>query len=136
MLCSKILVAYDHSDLAQRALEKALEIAKMDQTIEIQIVHVIKVPDVNSATLMEAIYLEGKNVITKVEISLPKLPNHFQTFLLEGKSPALVILNHAQKHNCDLIVMGSRGLSGIKEFLGSVSHTVVHSSHIPILIVK
>ena len=37
----------------------------------------------------------------------------------------------------DLIVMGSRGMSRIKEaFLGSVANTVVHKSKVPVLIVK
>jgi len=36
-----------------------------------------------------------------------------------------------------LIVMGSRGLSGIKSFLlGSISDRVVHHAHCPVLIVR
>jgi len=35
------------------------------------------------------------------------------------------------------VVMGSRGLSGLKEiFLGSVSHHVVQKSSCPVMIVK
>lgn len=49
MLYSKILVAYDDSELAQRALEKAIEIGKIDSTIEIQVVHVIKIPEIGNA---------------------------------------------------------------------------------------
>jgi nucleotide-binding universal stress UspA family protein len=59
-----------------------------------------------------------------------------EAVLLKGISPAYVILNHAREHGCDLIIMGSRGLTGIKEFLGSVSHTVVQNSQVPVLIVK
>ncbi|WP_222427818.1 universal stress protein [Sporomusa sp. KB1] len=44
--------------------------------------------------------------------------------MLEG-SPAHIILKHAQEHNCDLIIMRCRGLTGIKEFMGSVSHRAV-----------
>jgi nucleotide-binding universal stress UspA family protein len=37
----------------------------------------------------------------------------------------------------DLIVIGSRGLGGVKEaFLGSVSNHVMHKSLMPVLIVK
>ena len=37
----------------------------------------------------------------------------------------------------DLIVMGSRGMSRVKEaFLGSVANIVVHKSKVPVLIVK
>jgi nucleotide-binding universal stress UspA family protein len=142
MLCSKVLVAYDDSDLAKRSLEKALEIAKTNPVIEIQVVHVIKIPAIartemdNFQALEDAIYQEGKDIIAKVELALSKLPNHSKAYLLVGISPAYVILDHVKEYNCDLIIMGSRGLSGIKELLGSVSHTVVHHSQIPVLIIK
>ncbi|WP_269085328.1 universal stress protein [Peribacillus muralis] len=46
------------------------------------------------------------------------------------------LLEHVNTHNCDLIIMGSRGLSGFKEFLGSVSHYIVQHSPVPVLLVK
>ncbi|MFR5195727.1 MAG: universal stress protein [Eggerthella lenta] len=32
--------------------------------------------------------------------------------------------------------MGNRGLSGLKEYMGSVSHKLLHASPIPVLIAK
>lgn len=56
--------------------------------------------------------------------------------LLQG-SPAEIILNYAKEQGADVIVIGSRGLGGIREFvLGSVSHNVVQSARIPVLVVK
>ncbi len=56
--------------------------------------------------------------------------------LLVGK-PGDVILYEAANGDFDLIVIGNRGLSGLKEFvLGSVSHQVVDESKIPVLVVK
>lgn len=50
---------------------------------------------------------------------------------------ATEILNFSQKHKYDIIIIGSRGLGSVKEvFLGSTSHTVVHKSKIPVLIIK
>ncbi|MHB8602469.1 MAG: universal stress protein [Nitrosotalea sp.] len=47
------------------------------------------------------------------------------------------IVNFAAKNKFDIIVIGARGLGSVKEaFLGSVSHTVVQKSKIPVLIVK
>jgi nucleotide-binding universal stress UspA family protein len=41
------------------------------------------------------------------------------------------------KEKFDMIVMGSRGRSSTKEvFFGSVSNYVIHTSKIPVLIVK
>jgi nucleotide-binding universal stress UspA family protein len=51
--------------------------------------------------------------------------------------PAAEILRVAEESGCDLIVLGSRGLSNVKAFLlGSVSDRVAHHAHCPVLIVK
>ena len=47
------------------------------------------------------------------------------------------IVETAKLESCDLIVMGSRGLGGIKEFfLGSVSDRVADEAPCPVLIIK
>ena len=52
-------------------------------------------------------------------------------------SPPVEIMRVAEAEGCDLIVLGSRGLSDIKAFLiGSVSDRVAHHAHCPVLIVK
>ncbi|MDQ5869490.1 MAG: universal stress protein [Thermoproteota archaeon] len=47
------------------------------------------------------------------------------------------IVEYAEKNSADLIVMGTRGLSGLKKMmLGSVASGVVICSSCPVLIVK
>ena len=47
------------------------------------------------------------------------------------------IVNYANTKKFDIIVIGSRGMSSLKEtFLGSTSNFVLHKSKIPVLIVK
>jgi len=47
------------------------------------------------------------------------------------------IVRYADAENCDLIVMGSRGLGGFERLLvGSVSNYVAHHAHCPVLIVR
>lgn len=140
---SKVLVAYDGSESSKKALDKAVELGKWNEQIEIQVLHVVNFPDfttayegINIVELREASVERGNSVIQETGEVLSGGPNKFQTFVVEGY-PAQMILNHANKNNCDLIVMGSRGLSGLKElFLGSVSHHVVQRSPVPVLIVK
>jgi len=51
--------------------------------------------------------------------------------------PAHVICETAEKKGYDLILIGSRGLSGMKKvFLGSVSHAVIQEAQASVLVVK
>jgi len=63
-----------------------------------------------------------------------KIPIQYEW--LEG-DPVNQLCNFASTHEADLIVIGSRGHSGIKKFvIGSVSEKVAKGSDIPVLIVK
>jgi nucleotide-binding universal stress UspA family protein len=56
--------------------------------------------------------------------------------LLEGPL-AEAILNVAAVRDCDLIIMGARGLSDLQGLLvGSVSHKVIQHAHCPVLVVR
>ena len=46
------------------------------------------------------------------------------------------IIKLIEKGGYDLMVIGSRGLSGIKAYLGSVSHKVLNGSKVSVLIAK
>ncbi|HEU4605873.1 MAG TPA: universal stress protein, partial [Nitrososphaera sp.] len=55
----------------------------------------------------------------------------------KGGAIADEILKAAESSRADLIVIGSRGLTGFKEMvLGSVSDAVVHRAKVPVLAVK
>ncbi len=55
----------------------------------------------------------------------------------EVGQPAAEIIRLAEVEGCDLIVLGSRGASGLTLFLlGSTCDRVVHHAHCPVLIVK
>jgi universal stress protein A len=56
--------------------------------------------------------------------------------MMEGE-PASAIVRFAAERGCDLIVMGTRGSSGIRRWLeGSVTEQVVRGSPCPVLVVK
>ncbi|GGJ91242.1 universal stress protein YxiE [Lentibacillus kapialis] len=141
MLCSKILVAYDGSDLSERSLEKAIEIAQMNAAIEMDILYTVDIPRtpyiVEDAfnSMQASMHQHGDDILAEAKAKLSSIENTFRFFKTEGQA-SQVILEHAEQHGCDLIVMGSRGLSGVKELLGSVSHHVVQYSSIPVFIVK
>ena len=59
-----------------------------------------------------------------------------ETVVREGY-PATVILEEAEQREADLIVIGTRGLSGLKHLLlGSIAERVVQKAHCPVLTVK
>lgn len=142
MLFKKILVAYDGSDLSKKALAQAMKLAKTDPETELEIVHVMEIP-VNYNLRMpifgeveEAVRKESQALLDDVEGTLKEIPNKSDVILLRGGSPSYEILNCIKNGDYDLIVIGSRGLSGVSEFLGSVSHTVVQKSPVPVLVFK
>ncbi len=142
MRFSNILVAYDGSDLGEKALDSAIKLAESDGLARIHVIHVVSpltysYEYLNADEINEGIRSHGHEILGNAENKLSKSKNdQFKTCLLEGR-PSDRILEYAQDYHCNLIVMGSRGLGSIKEFfLGSVSHDIVQRSSIPVFIVK
>lgn len=139
---TKVLAAFDGSNLSQKALKKAVELAK-EHGSELCIIHVYQLPAliVGEAYVTAPPQIES-DTINKAELVLQQahalaavIPN--VSCVLKYGRPAEAILEYADSTGADLIVLGSRGLSGIKEFmLGSVSHSVVQHSKVPVLVVK
>jgi nucleotide-binding universal stress UspA family protein len=51
--------------------------------------------------------------------------------------PAAVLVDMAERHGCDAIVLGARGLGVVRAALmGSVSTGVLHASRLPVTVVK
>lgn len=143
MLFSNVLVAYDGSETARLALDQGFRLAGQDPSMKLEVVHIYNPSNyvVGEAYVMAPVAVQNEfyNTAELVVDDIKKLaggrPN-INVTLLEGP-PAQSILEFAEEHNCDLIMIGSRGLSGIKEFfLGSISHQVVQQSKIPVLVVK
>ena len=57
--------------------------------------------------------------------------------ILASGDPASEIAQAAARENCDLIAMSTHGHKFIGDMIhGSVAHTVRHSSHVPVLLVR
>ena len=79
---------------------------------------------------------EEKVVEQRVEPIFKRLAVPYQVLQKWGH-PVGCILEVAEEENIDLIVLGSRGLRGVKEFLlGSVSSGVLHHATCSVLIVR
>ena len=63
----------------------------------------------------------------------------FESEVIEDVVPRIggVIVSYGEKKNVDLIIVGTRGMSGFKKVLiGSVASAVLHYAHCPVMIVK
>jgi nucleotide-binding universal stress UspA family protein len=140
-LFSRVLVAVDSSDYAMKAFEYAIQLARAVNA-KVFVVHVVQNPAMTNALvsvseLKASFKKQGMKLLTSLSsISEAKFGMTVETILEEGDPPK-VILDTAKKFNANMIVIGSRGLSQIKElFLGSVSHNVTKHADIPVLVVK
>lgn len=86
--------------------------------------------------LLEVRGREGVKLLEQTRKALSSPGLTIQERLVSG-NPAAEILKTARYLDADLIVMGSRGTTGIKRiFLGSVSNKVAHSAGCPVAIMR
>lgn len=144
----KILVAIDGSEPSKHAINHASELA-LKLGAELMILTVIPPTssllypieeevtinlDEYDKAMKEAHLRVLIDAETKTKQNYPHLK--VTTKLAEGHVSSTIV-EQAKNENVDLIVMGSRGLSGITSWvLGSTSKHVVDTCNCPILIVK
>ncbi|MEB1805858.1 MAG: universal stress protein [Bacillaceae bacterium] len=141
MNTSTLLVAYDGSETSKKALLKAKEIAEQNNETTLLVATVWDLPNAsyeahNYQYMTEIYQKEAEEKIKEAEELIQDLPNEKQTFILKGHA-ANTIIEFAEKKEVDLIVLGNRGLGGIKRFfLGSVSFHVVQKAPCDVFVVK
>lgn len=132
---TKILVGYDGSPHAKRALEVALDLAKR-YNAEITAVSVTHVSNFEANDALG----EAKKLFTRLlqeaQERAARESVAIRVRIVSGYPPdTLVHLAEAEKY--ELIVVGARSLSGIKRYLKvSVSEATVRHSPCPVLVVK
>ncbi|WP_338357589.1 universal stress protein [Yeosuana marina] len=138
----KIIVPIDFSKHSEYALKAAASLARKNNA-EIIVLNMLEMSEImltstgsdqkertmffyklaeqQLSTFLNKEYLEN--------IKITPIIKHFKVFS--------EVNDVAAKHNADLIVMGSHGANGVKEFvLGSNTERVVRYSNIPVLVVK
>ena len=137
---SKILVPLDGSENSVRGLETAITLARnCDATITG--IHSIYAPPHSEfkgvSSVEEAYNVHMKKFIDEAKTLATKNGIVFTSKVVRGEIGYNIIKMAHGKSKFDMIVMGSRGRSNTKEiFFGSVSNYVIHTSKIPVVIVK
>lgn len=142
MAIEKVLVAYDETDGAKKALDIAADLASKDPAMRIDVAYVVPIPLLdqqrvsNFKEILDMMIADGKDVLNEAIETCGDVAEHVDPIIITGTNPATELVKLANENDYDLIVIGSRGLTGIKEYIGSVSHKVLSAVTIPVLVAK
>jgi nucleotide-binding universal stress UspA family protein len=141
----RIIVPLDGSDSSFRAAKYAVKIAKMANA-EIIFMHAVVNPpygESRGAGIMitayiqeakqaaEMWYMNAGNMASKEGVKF------MVETILDVASAADSIVNYAESKNADLVVMGTKGRTGLKRLLlGSVASGVVSHAGCPVLVTR
>jgi len=132
-----ILLGYDGSEGSRKAVDMAAELARTCQASIIVVSafhHMPRVAQPKSDDFKEI--HEARALADDLVKELGQMGISAETDVLEGP-PADALLNAAQAHAADIIVVGSRGFGQFKGLLlGSTSDRVVQHATIPVLVAR
>ena len=142
---TRILLATDGSEQAELAVLRAVELADVTDS-ELHVVHVGVVPIFLKSypgtlgyygKLYEQIEEESKERLRKQSLRVKAAGGTVAGTHLRMGQVDLEIVALAEELGAGLIVMGCRGLGGVRRALmGSVSDSVVRHAHCPVLVVR
>ena len=144
MAVVNFLVAYDGRDAASAALDLAADIGAGNDEIGIDIVNVVAIPLlsdeqlVSFASVLELMERDAEALLSDAVARLDErdIDNDVETYILNGTDTATEIAKLAEQDGYDIVIIGSRGLGGIKGYLGSVGHKLLSICSKPVLIAK
>ena len=148
---TKILVTIDGSDIALRAAMTAIQLAEkygaelvilyvIDSKIRYETVGDDAFPRYLGSLkqVVDVAIEKGQKLVDEVKQKVSDNKTTVRTEVLLGVSSVVKeIVEYAEKHKIDLIVVGTRGITGIKKvLLGSTASGVVTYSQCPVMVIK
>jgi nucleotide-binding universal stress UspA family protein len=140
-----ILVPCDFSKTAVHAFQFALDIAEKSKG-SVHLLHAIELPVMHDSMLMPVLSFEAQlleDLKEKAESEFEKIKKKYASDNVkiitktEFGSPSNVIKHYSTENKVDLIVMGSHGASGLREyFIGSNAEKIVRHAEVPVLVTK
>lgn len=138
----KIIVPIDFSEHSEYALKTAARLAKKHNA-EVLALHMLEMSDI---ILTASDGLQNQKAMFFLQLAEQKFDNFLDKDYLKDVKVTPIIKHFkvfsevndvALKNDADIIVMGSHGSSGVKEFfIGSNTERVVRNADIPVLVVK
>ncbi|MBI2579246.1 MAG: universal stress protein [Candidatus Aenigmarchaeota archaeon] len=138
-MITKILVPTDGSVFSRKASKLAIDIAKAAGA-EVVAVHVIEVkpPKLLEGADIEKLKSKQADVCFRdFEEEAKKSGVAFDSRMLVSRSVSKTIIEYIDAESPDIVVMGSKGLTGLKKIMmGSVTTAVLEKTAVPLLVVK
>jgi len=135
----KILAALDNSDYAFKALRKAVDMAKKENselTIYSVYTDILETEGI-SLDLRETLAKQAENIVSKGKVIAEKAEVSVKTVTESGYSPADNIVSYAERNDIGLIVMGHKSRTGLGRLLvGSVAVKVVTYAPCSVLVIR
>lgn len=141
----KLLVPCDFSKPAINAYRFALDTAVQSKGI-VYVLHVIELPMMYDTTLMPALAFEKEwleDMKADAQKRFSRILEKYKTenvkveFEVVAGSINSAIVDCVKQNAIDLIVMGSQGANGLREYLvGSNTEKIVRTSEVPVLVIK
>ncbi|GBF33886.1 universal stress protein UspA [Desulfocucumis palustris] len=141
---TRVLVPYDGSDTALKAVNYAAGLAQKNPETEITLMLVVNIGNLDyfeaSLDTKEKFIqssMEYQEPILDKARSILEQKNIPVNAVLVAGDPAAKINEYANNNNIDSIIMGTRGLGSLTGMvLGSVSHKVIHLTDKPVTLIK
>ncbi|OSP10927.1 universal stress protein UspA [Halorubrum ezzemoulense DSM 17463] len=144
----RILVPTDGSDVAEAAVDHALDLAEKYDA-EVHALYVVDIDSVNISLGTEQVdrirqgrFDEMDELKEQAEAATGVVADRGAERDVDvvehvaGGRPHKVIADYAENHDIDIIVMGSHGRAGVRRaLLGSVTERTLRSTHVPVLVV-
>jgi nucleotide-binding universal stress UspA family protein len=134
----RILVAVDGSEFTDIIVDQAISMGRICNSVILAISVIPFFPEyVSSAVqLEEELSKNTRKLLETVKRRIEKENIECETLVRIDEQPHEPIVQEAKKRNVDLIVMGTRGMTGLKRVLmGSVAQKVIGHAPCPVMVV-
>jgi nucleotide-binding universal stress UspA family protein len=138
----RILIPTDGSECADSAVDHAIDIATQYDA-ELHVLSVVdtrdmshSAPAISPQQVEQTLRERAESVVESVAERAADAGVETVTAVEPGV-PDDVVVEYAADHDCDLVVMGTHGRTGLQRYLlGSVTERTVRRSSVPVLTVR
>ncbi|HZW13167.1 MAG TPA: universal stress protein [Noviherbaspirillum sp.] len=138
----RVLIPFDGSDSALRAVRYAASLAKDIPSMQPELLYVLDPvlhrthPDLSNDEIERLYAHESARILQPAKDVLEQAGHPHESHCRRG-SPASEIAEYVREAGCNAIIMGTRGLSPVASLMiGSVALKVIHLTDAPVTLIK